>query len=193
MSAAGASARPGDRRPVSDRAADAATMAAIVAGDDVALARLFERLRPGIASIGRGIVGAGEVDDVIQETFQRLWMHAHRFDPRRGSLEAWARTIARNAALGLRRRQRSSDSLVIDLADPGLHPDAEVERSTLSQQVRAAVTRLPDARRQPVERVLAGRTMVEAAGDLGVAEGTLKSRVRAAYATLRAELAPIAS
>jgi len=193
MSAARGVARPGDRWALSDRAADAATMAAIVAGDDVALATLFERLRPAVASIGRGIVGAGEVDDVIQETFQRLWMHAHRFDPRRGSLEAWALTIARNAALGLRRRQRSSDSLVIDLADPGLDPDAEVERSALGQQVRAAVTRLPDARRQPVERVLAGRTMVEAAGDLGVAEGTLKSRVRAAYATLRAELAPIAS
>ncbi|HEV3351469.1 MAG TPA: sigma-70 family RNA polymerase sigma factor [Acidimicrobiales bacterium] len=192
MSAARGVARPGARWAVSDRAADAATIAAIVAGDDVALARLFARLRPAVASIGRAIVGAGEVDDVIQETFERLWMHAHRFDPCRGSLEAWTLTIARNAALGLRRRQRSCDSLVIDLADPGADPGAEVERSALGQQVRAAVTKLPDGRREPVERVLAGRTLVQAAGDLGVPEGTLKSRVRAAYATLRAELAPIA-
>ena len=192
MSSTGSAVRPGSRAGVSDRWADAATMAAIVAGDDQAMATLFDRLQPAVCGIGRTIVGPGAVDDVVQETFERLWLHAHRFDPGRGSLEAWALTIARNAALGLRRRQRNNDSLVIDLADPGLGPGEEAERSAVGQQVRAAVTRLPDARRRPVERVLAGRTLVEAAGDLGVPEGTLKSRVRAAYATLRAELAPVA-
>jgi len=181
------------RRPPSGRAADAATMAAIVAGDEVALAVLLHRIRPIVCGIGQSILGAGAVDDVMQETSQRLWLHAHRFDPRRGSLDAWTVTIARNAALGLRRRQRSSDSLVIDPPDTGADPSEEVERSALDQQVRAAVRELPDGRRRPIERVLAGRTLAQAAVDLGVPEGTLKSRVRAAYVVLRAELTPVIS
>jgi DNA-directed RNA polymerase specialized sigma24 family protein len=59
----------------------------------------------------------------------------------------------------------------------------------LTTGVRRAVAGLDTHRREAVEHVLAGHTLVQAAGRLGVPEGTLKSRVRAAYADLRAVLA----
>jgi DNA-directed RNA polymerase specialized sigma24 family protein len=59
----------------------------------------------------------------------------------------------------------------------------------LTTGVRRAVAGLDDGRRVAVEHVLAGHTLVQTAGHLGLPEGTLKSRVRAAYADLRAVLA----
>jgi DNA-directed RNA polymerase specialized sigma24 family protein len=68
-----------------------------------------------------------------------------------------------------------------------------VQQTEARALVRAAVARLPESRRRSVEQVLAGRTLVEAAYRLGVPEGTLKSRVRGAYAELRPTLAGLRS
>src|SRR5438270_2133226 len=85
-------------------------MARVAAGDDHALVAVYERLAPRVAAVGRRIVGPAGADDVVQETFERLWRHAGRFDAGRGSVEAWTLRIARNAALGqLRRTRRHAD------------------------------------------------------------------------------------
>src|SRR2546423_9668194 len=60
-------------------------MADVAAGSSEALAAVYARLGPSVRAVGRRIVGDGAADDVVQETFERLWRHAARFDPRRGS------------------------------------------------------------------------------------------------------------
>ena len=163
-------------------------MAAFGAGDYQAVETVFDRLGPSIRALARRIVGEAGADDVVQETFERMWRHAHRFDPERGSLEAWAFTIARNAALGQLRRTRHHEPLRTEAPDPSLNPAEEVERAEVRSAVRAAVRTLPGDRRLSIEQVLAGSTLVEAARRLGVPEGTLKSRVRAAHSDLRLAL-----
>jgi RNA polymerase sigma-70 factor (ECF subfamily) len=168
---------------------DAATMSALADGDEVALRALFERLANPVRAVGRAIVGEAGADDVVQETFERLWLHAGRFDPTRGALEAWVFTIARNAALGQLRRRRRHDALAADIVDPSPGPGEQVQRAEIRRAVRTAVATLAVDRRRSVEQVLAGRTLIEAAQRLGVPEGTLKSRVRSAYVELRPTLA----
>ena len=52
---------------------------------------------------------ASDMDDVLQETFLRLWEHRDAFDPALGTIDALAGVIARNAAVGvLRRRSRAA-------------------------------------------------------------------------------------
>src|SRR4051812_42693859 len=87
--------------------AAAALMDAVAAGEGEALAAVFARLGPQVRALGRRIVGDAGADDVVQETFERLWRNASRFDPQRGSLDAWTLRIARNAALGQLRRART--------------------------------------------------------------------------------------
>ena len=172
---------------------DSSLMSRVAAGDEEALAAVFQRLAPAVRSVGRRIAGPAAADDVAQDTFERLWRHAARFDSSRGSLDAWALRIARNAALGQLRRTRRH----LDLAagpeplDPGAGPADAAVLIDLTTGVRRAVAGLPDCRRVAVEHVLAGHTLVQTAGQLGVPEGTLKSRVRAAYADLRESLAGI--
>ena len=74
-------------------------------------------------------------------------------------------------------------------SDPGAGPADAVVLIDLSDGVRRAVAGLPETRRAAVEHVLAGHTLVQTAVRLDVPEGTLKSRVRAAYAELRTSLA----
>ena len=166
-------------------------MAEVAAGSSDALATVFDRLGPSVRAVGRRIVGEGAADDVVQETFERVWRHAARFDRRRGSLEAWILRIARNAALGQLRRTRHHVDLAVvpEPADLEHGPDDAVVLIDLTTGVRRAVAGLDHPRRAAVEYVLAGHTLVQTAGHLGVPEGTLKSRVRAAYADLRAMLA----
>src|SRR4051812_18015291 len=166
-------------------------MAEGAAGSGDALASVYARLAPSVRAVGRRIVGDAAADDVVQETFERVWRHAARFDHRRGSLDAWTLRIARNAALGqLRRTRHHVDLSVVPEATDGQGGPADaVVLIDLTTGVRRAVAGLNGPRRVAVEHVLAGHTLVQIADHLGVPEGTLKSRVRAAYADLRAVLA----
>lgn len=166
-------------------------MAEVAAGSSDALAQIYERLGASVRAVGRRIVGDAAADDVAQETFERVWRHAARFDTRRGSLDAWILRIARNAALGQLRRTRSHVDLAVvpEPADGEEEPGDAVVLIDLTTGVRRAVASLEDRRRVAVEHVLAGHTLVQAADHLGLPEGTLKSRVRAAYADLRTVLA----
>jgi len=166
-------------------------MADVAAGSGDALTAVYERLGPSVRAVGRRIVGDASADDVVQETLERVWRHAGRFDPHRGSLEAWVLRIARNAALGQLRRMRNHVDLAVvpEPVDADGGPAEAVVLIDLTTGVRRAVAGLDARRRVAVEHVLAGHTLVQTAGRLGVPEGTLKSRVRAAYADLRAMLA----
>jgi RNA polymerase sigma-70 factor (ECF subfamily) len=170
---------------------EAFLMAEVAAGSDKAMTAVYARLGPSVRAVGRRIVGDAAADDVVQETFERLWRHADRFDRRRGSLEAWALRIARNAALGQLRRVRYHVDLAAapEPADKGAEPGEAVVLIDLTTGVRRAVAGLADGRRAAIEHVLAGHTLAQTAGRLGIPEGTLKSRVRAAYADLRTALA----
>ena len=165
-------------------------MAEVAAGSSDALAAVFDRLGSSVRAVGRRIVGDGAADDVVQETFERVWRHAARFDRRRGSLDAWVLRIARNAAIGQLRRTRYHVDLAVvpEPADAERGPADAVVLIDLTTGVRRAVADLDHPRRAAVEHVLAGHTLVQTAGHLGVPEGTLKSRVRAAYADLRTVL-----
>ena len=159
-------------------------MAEVAAGSSDALAAVYGRLGSSVRAVGRRIVGDAAADDIVQETFERVWRHAARFDCRRGSLDAWVLRIARNAALGQLRRTRNHVDLSV-----APEPAEAVILIDLTTGVRRAVAGLDERRRVAVEHVLAGHTLVQTAGRLGVPEGTLKSRVRAAYAELRTMLA----
>jgi RNA polymerase sigma-70 factor (ECF subfamily) len=173
-------------------AEDALVMAALAAGSEDALGLVYDRLAVAVRAIGWRIVGDAAADDVVQDTFERVWRNAARFDPRRGSLEAWVLRIARNSALGHLRRTRPHLHLdVVEPVDVADEPADVSERWHVNAAVRGAVAQLRPERRAAVEQVMAGHTLVQTADRLGLPEGTVKSRVRAAYAELRVSLAAV--
>ena len=175
-----------------DPADEAIVMAALAAGSVEAMGVVYDRLAPPLRALAQRLAGPDEMEDIVQNTFERVWRHAARFDPARGSLDAWVLTIARNVALGQLRRRRPEE-LVHEPVDRSAGPAEAAERREVNLVVRRAVAALAPERRQVLEEVLAGRTLVQGAERLGLPEGTMKSRVRAAYAELRAPLAGLLS
>ena len=196
-------ANGGARQPAgTDPIADALLMSALAAGSDVALGVVYDRWALPLEQQARSIVGAAGADDVVQETFVRVWRNAGRYDPERGSLHGWVMTIGRNVAIEMLRRTGREVAGYLHDGDDGppagsdpangrgdeRHPGEAIERDEVVQAVRAAVADLPYDRREAVEQILNGHSLAAAAAHLGVPEGTVKSRLSRARADLRTVL-----
>ncbi len=161
---------------------DAALAARMAAGDDEALAEVWQRYGPLVFGHARRLTGSSAVaEDVAQEVFVTLWQHPERFDPRRGSLRAYLGVHAHRRAIDALRRdgrrvQREQRHLLLGSTGSST-PDPSAERAQLSEAVRHAIRRLPVEQRRAVELAyFGGLTHREVASTLGVPEGTVKSR-----------------
>lgn len=136
--------------------------------------------------------------DVVQDVFERVWRHPHKFDQRRGELGSYLRLMARSRAVDVWREQqaagRATDRIkfAAGFKDGRIEdrPAEATERESEGRRVRAALGRLPEPQREAV--VLSywgGLTADEVARRVGVPLGTAKSRIRLAMAKLREEFA----
>ncbi len=76
-------------------------MRRIAAGDETALARIYDQFSATVFGVARRVLGdAAAADDVVQEVFVTLWERPYLFDGTRGTLAA----LARDARASSRRR-----------------------------------------------------------------------------------------
>ncbi len=128
-----------------------------------------------------------EAEDTVQEVFVQVWQQAARFDPLRGSPEAWLCTMARSRALD-RLRKRSSRREEPELANPG---STEAPKTEEAIAVRNALDALPPDQRTALELAYyEGLTQSEIALRLSEPLGTVKTRIRTAMIRLRGVLGP---
>ena len=129
----------------------------------------------------RSLEDRGLAEEAVQDTFLRAWRAGDRFDPQIGSLRTWLFAILRNVIIDLGRARATRPTLGGELPDVGHEPFEDV---LLNWQVEEALRRIGDQhRRALVETYLRGRPYADVASELGVPEGTIKSRV---YYGLRA-------
>ena len=166
----------------------------VLAGDARAFETLFDRYRTPILRHLLRIAGSdAAAQDLLQEVFLRVWTRAAQWDGR-GSFRAWLYRIATNLALNhlrtLRRRRETplevpddedeeEDVVPAWMADlSALGPGAALERTEEREQVRRLVANLPDGKRAVFRLVHEMEmTVRDAAGALGIPEGTAKSRL----------------
>jgi RNA polymerase sigma-70 factor (ECF subfamily) len=174
----------------------------MIGESDVYLAqRLLERdekaLREAIDRYGRAVFGiarrvlaeASLAEEVAQDTFLALWRRPGAYDPARGSLQAFLLGVARNKAVDLVRREeslrRAREALTVE-AEPGDGAPIDETGVEEREEVRAALAKLSPLQREAI--VLAyfgGRTYREVAAELGIPEGTAKTRLRDGLIKLR--------
>jgi RNA polymerase sigma-70 factor (ECF subfamily) len=129
----------------------------------------------------RSLEDPGLAEEAVQEAFLRAWRAGDRFDPELGSLRTWLFAILRNVVIDLGRARASRPAAAAELPDEGHEP---FEDMLLNWQVEEGLRRIGDQhRRVLVETYLRGRPYAAVAAELGVPEGTIKSRV---YYGLRA-------
>jgi RNA polymerase sigma-70 factor (ECF subfamily) len=190
---------------MADPTSDAELIARARSGDDRAFAVLVGRHERAVATTVIGMLGPGDdADDVGQETFIRF--HKALGDFRgESSLKTYLVHIAMNLSLNaLHGRRRSLLRFVsrddrketdesVDLPEPRIGPDGDVDALELRTLVRAAIRRLNEKHRAVVIlRLFHDYSTKETADLLGVPEGTVLSRLSRAMKELETLLRPYA-
>jgi RNA polymerase sigma-70 factor (ECF subfamily) len=200
--AEGLSVKPVGLEWASSGEVEAELVARCRAGDELACTALVETHQRMVYQLALHLLGEhNEALDLSQEVFLRVFRTLHAF---RGhaSLRTWIYRIVINQARNRqrwwrRRKQREQVSLddnvrrFREVPDPdrGDDPEATVERKEVAEFVWRALDRLPfDQRTAIVLREIDGLSYDEIAYSLGVAVGTVKSRLARARHQLREEL-----
>jgi RNA polymerase sigma-70 factor (ECF subfamily) len=158
----------------------------LAGGDAEALGEFYD-LYAGLANglALRILRRATDAEDVVQEVFVQVWRQASRYDPERGSPQAWLSIMTRTRALDRLRR------LVSRREDPGeAAPVAQdVPRTDEALAVKGALGTLTDDQREALELAYyEGLTQSEIAERLREPLGTVKTRIRSALIRLRETL-----
>ncbi|MDH3891806.1 MAG: sigma-70 family RNA polymerase sigma factor [candidate division Zixibacteria bacterium] len=166
---------------------------AIQNGDMVAFNGMVERYKDRLMNvIGRMLSSTEEAEDIVQETFIRVYQHRQSFNFQH-CFSTWIYTIALNLARNeLRKRKKFKFLDIFDMqgSEAEFAVDPELP-SRLPQVLEAAVKALPEKYRTAfLLRDVQEMSYEEVAKILGVPLGTVKSRVNRARMILREKLQP---
>ena len=139
-------------------------------------------LGSGAQAFATQILGnTDDAADVVQECFAVVLTQPSRFDPHKGSLKSWFMQMVRNRCIDVIRRRRPQTDAVDELPSAQIGPEPEAELSDRSATVRQVLTALTEEQRQIlVLREYMDLSYAEIASVLGVAEGTVMSRLHRA-------------
>ncbi len=134
---------------------------------------------------------ASRAEDVVQETLLRAWQHPEVIGDTERSARAWLFTVARNMIIDERRSPRFRN-IVGSLDESGAPeqsvPD-EVDSALDRLLIADAMAQMSPDHRAVIERsYYRGWSVAQIAGDLDIAEGTVKSRLHYAVRALRLSL-----
>jgi RNA polymerase sigma-70 factor (ECF subfamily) len=167
----------------------------MIDGDQSAFTTLYRRRQAGVFRFALQMTGSrATAEDVTQEVFVVLMREAGRFDPERGSLSAFLYGVARNNLLRKFEQERRFVALDEDnengallAAVPSSSPDPhqELNSKEVTERVRRAVLSLPERYREAVVLCdLHEMSYEDAAGVIGCALGTVRSRLHRGRALL---------
>jgi len=171
----------------------------VARGNSAALAVLYDRYASIVLGISVKVVGdQGLAEDVLQETFWRVWQSAPTYQSQLGSFTGWLFRIARNLAIDAYRRRNvrpqaissadDSDPILDEIPDPNTDVAEQAQSILKNRQIRKALASLPAVQRQVIEMAyFYGMTRQEIAEATGEALGTIHTRARLALQKLRGE------
>jgi RNA polymerase sigma-70 factor (ECF subfamily) len=185
---------------------DSQVVQAFLDGEQRAFGELVRRYDNRLVNFVYRTVGDRErAQDLVQETFVRVYRHLHRFDQSK-KFSTWIYTIASNLAKNeLRNRSRNplvlfqtlkqnwdADHRPLEWEDTQFKPDDLFRKRFLREKVEAAVDQLPEHHRVVfVLRELQGKTYEEIAEITGCNLGTVKSRLNRARNNFAQIIAPM--
>jgi RNA polymerase sigma-70 factor (ECF subfamily) len=178
---------------------DEELMARVVADDSAAFERLYDRYAPVVLGLVVRIVqDQAEGEEVLQETFWRVWTQANTFDPAKGLFKGWLFSIARRQALDLLRRRSVRPQAARDEAEErrfeqAPSPEAGVpeaaEGAIAAEQLHDALGRLSAEQYRVLDLAyFKGLTRQEIARLTGLPLGTVHTRARLGLQNLRSFL-----
>ena len=161
-------------------------------GDAEAFALLYDRHSRAAYSLAYRLMnGRQAAEDLLQDSFIKVWRSAGGYRVGRGSVRTWILSIVRNRAIDQFRsdasRRRTRDE--VEASTPTSYPSeafAETWRNTQQEQMREVLKMLPQEQLRILELAyFSGYTHVEIAERLSLPLGTVKGRMRLGLEKLR--------
>lgn len=195
---------PGVLPPTAETLDDSSVAAALVRGDEATLAVVYDTYAQAVFAVALRILKERPAaEDVVQETFLRLWRQPTAYQAKRGRLLTWLLAVGHHRAIDLVRRRRleeqhrsaaanSGGGDQVDpthgIADPS--PDGDPPAAAAAREgqgvVRRALAELTADQRQLLELAYYnGLTQSQIADRLGEPLGTIKTRMRTGLLRLR--------
>ncbi|MBB5516917.1 RNA polymerase sigma-70 factor (ECF subfamily) [Rubricella aquisinus] len=180
-----------DERPDGADLSDAALIQRIAAAQDrAAFADLFGRYAGRVKGfLMRWGMAADQAEEAAQEVMVSVWRRAGSFDADKAAVSTWIFAIARNRRIDMIRKASRRE---LDPDDPLWERDPEPDSAEIlsveqrAALVRAALNELPAAQADLLRlSFYEGLSHGECAERLSLPLGTVKSRIRLAFAKLR--------
>lgn len=176
-------------------------MAHVMNRNKDALEVLYDRYSSAVMGLAYRILQNRQTaEEVVQETFWRVWERADSFSPNRGTFTSWLFTIAHRYAIDLTRRAKVRPSAAISEADVEIMQNSASDENVLtavsasiqSQTLKSAISNLPPEQIEVIRMAYyEGLTRKEIADATQTPVGTIHTRARLAlrklYALLQSE------
>lgn len=153
---------------------------------------LFRHFAPRVKAYMARTGSAASAEELMQETMVAVWNKSALYDSSKGAASTWIFSIARNLRIDAYRREKRPE---FDPDDPAFQPEADpaadsrMEAEQSAVQVRAALQNLPSDQADVLRLAyFEDRSQTEIAAALDLPLGTVKSRMRLAFAKLRTSL-----
>jgi RNA polymerase sigma-70 factor (ECF subfamily) len=190
---AGAPSAPGAKPRASIPTLEDLLTAVGVNRDGTAFAKLFDHFGPRVRAqmMQRGLAPVAAAD-IVQDVMEAIWSKAHLFDRRKSAAATWIFHIARNRRIDVRRRSRELPCAMEDfcaIPDPGQSHDDRIDQAMRERCVGAALGALPHEQFTLIKLAFFdGLSHAAIAQQTDLPLGTVKSRLRLAFARLRRSL-----
>jgi RNA polymerase sigma-70 factor (ECF subfamily) len=166
----------------------------VASGNKSAFARLYGLTHAKLLGVALRILrDRALAEDVLQESYVKVWRHAASYDPSIASPMTWMATIVRHGAIdALRKRQLEAlgseeEMATVASADPD--PVEEMHLARLRPKALAAFAKLPEEKRRLIMLAyLRDRSRQELSQRFGVPANTVKTHLRRALLELRATM-----
>jgi RNA polymerase sigma factor (sigma-70 family) len=179
------------RRATLRRASDAELIARCRHGDETAWLELVRGFAPYVHAITvRGYrLSEDDAEDVFQEVFLRIWTHLDQLRSD-DAVRPWIGQLTRRISID-RLRSRAREVSREEVDSPAAVAAAEDALALIDEALtlRQAIARLPRIQQEMIERAFVrGETHATIAAALGIAEGTVASRICRARQRLHTQL-----
>jgi RNA polymerase sigma factor (sigma-70 family) len=139
--------------------------------------------------IGNLVSDNALVEDILQESFLKIWNNFEQYDPAKGRMFTWMLNLARNLTIDTLRSKgyKKQQKISADENSVSMYADASYGKERFDAMgVRNYLGQLKPGQREVIEMAyFGGYTQDEMAVALGIPLGTVKTRVRAALLELR--------
>ncbi len=154
-------------------------------------------MRQQLAQLGNGahalatqmLGNPDDAADAVHDAIEKVLARPETYDANKGPFKPWFLRVVRNRCLDLLRRRRETDSQVDDLAHPEHGPERIVGQSQRAELIRITLRSLPrDKGEIIILRDYLDLSYAEIADALGIAQGTVMSRLHRARLALKEAL-----